>query len=328
MTACLISVTRLLAVSAALAALLSCGGGGGSGGSQPAGLPAPTLALTPANAQNVAGDATLASLEAPDKASRFGLAAGVQSNPLPRTHVLSGFLTRQLDALVGRVPLQPALAPVPAVAEACAISGTKSTDATATGATLSFSACSDILGESISGSVTISNLVQIPNGFSASISTDLVFSFSGPFAGLPDEHFTGNYSISEAIVGTVTTITFSGPTLIMGQGPGDQIVSFTLVVTEDSSNGARTDTVSLHLESTDIGGSVNVTTLTPFQTAAGKTFPNSGAILISGAMGSAIKVTVLGDESAPPPQVRIELDANGDGVFETVLNRNWSDLSV
>jgi len=318
-----VSVTKLLAVPVALVALISCGGGGGGGGSQP-GVPAPTLALTPANAQNVAGEATLASLDASQKGTTFGLAAGAQSDTLPRTHVFRRFLAQQVDALIGRLLPQPAFARTPAAVMACTISGTTSTDATANGATVTFSACSDIPGESINGSITIANVVQIPNGISASVSSDLTFSFTG----FPDEHFTGSFNLSQVTIGTVTTTAISGPAIAITQGlDNQQLVSFTLVSSIDSASGATTDSVTLHLESTDIGGSVNITTLTPFQTAAGKTFPHAGAILVSG-MGSALKVTVLGDESAPAPQVRIEVDANGDGLFETVLTRNWSDLSV
>ena len=318
-----ISATKLLAVSVALVALISCGGGGGGGGSQP-GVPAPTLALTPANAPNVAGEATLASLDASQKGTTFGFAAGGQSDTLPRTHVFRRFLAQQIDALVDRLLPQPTFARMPAAAMACTISGTTSTDATASGATVTFSACSDIPGESINGSFAIANVAQVPNGFSASVSSDLTFSF----AGFPDEHFTGSFNLSQLTVGTVTTTTISGPAIAITQGlDNQQLVSFTLVSSVDSSTGTSTDSVTLHLESSDIGGSVNITTLTPFQTAAGKTFPKAGAILVSG-MGSALKVTVLGDESAPAPQVRIEVDANGDGLFETVLTKNWSDLSV
>jgi len=318
-----ISATKLLVASAGIATLLSCGGGG-YGGSQPAGMPTASLALTAANAQNVAGDATLASLDASKRGISFALAQ-LQGDALPRTHVLSRFLAQQIGALIGHQQAQPAVLRGAAVAMACGISGTKSVDASGTTESVTFSACSDLPGESISGSFTISNIVATSTGLSGSASADLIFSFTG----FPDEHLTGNFAFSVATVGSVTTTTLSGPAIQVSQGTDtQQLGSFTLVSSVDSSTGARTDTVTLNFASTGIGGSVNITTLTPFQTAAGKTFPSSGTILISGAMGSAIKLTVLGDESAPTPQVRIEIDADGNGIFETVLNKNWSDLSV
>ena len=75
-----------------------------------------------------------------------------------------------------------------------------------------------------------------------------------------------------------------------------------------------------------ISGTVAVTTLTPFETTPGRTFPHTGAIQITGLAGSRIRFTVNGDETGPAPQVTIELDANGDGVFELTLDKNWSDF--
>jgi hypothetical protein len=49
---------------------------------------------------------------------------------------------------------------------------------------------------------------------------------------------------------------------------------------------------------------------------------------LAGAGGSKIQVTINGDETLATPQVKVDLDADGDGVFETTLGKNWADLAV
>jgi hypothetical protein len=55
---------------------------------------------------------------------------------------------------------------------------------------------------------------------------------------------------------------------------------------------------------------------------------NTGVLSLAGAGGSRIQVTINGDESLATSQVKIDLDANGDGTFEATLNKNWADLSA
>ena len=319
-----LSAVRLLATSAAVAALVSCGGGGGSssGGGAPA-VPSAPLVLTSANAQNVAGDATLAAIGASSNGGGLFLAADTRSSSvLPKTHVLSRLLMQEIDRLnVQSPPI------VVAVAQqfTCPFGGTRTQDATGTSATLTFSNCSEVQGESISGSIVISNITQTATGFNASVSVNLTFSATV----FPAESFTGSFTISFSTVGTVTTIALSGAEILTHAGTNfERLSSFTLVSSSDSGTSATTDTVTLTYASTEIGGSVTITAILPFQTTSGRAFPHTGTILIVGASGGKIRVTVLGDETLPAPQVRIELDADGDGTFETTLDRNWSDLTA
>ena len=100
---------RFLAVTIAVATLASCGGGGGGSGGGGGVVVPPAIPLTAANAQNVAGDAAVAAVQAPDRASRFGLAAG-----LGGSHArAAGFLEQQVERAVqalgpGRVTLAAA----------------------------------------------------------------------------------------------------------------------------------------------------------------------------------------------------------------------------
>jgi hypothetical protein len=52
-------------------------------------------------------------------------------------------------------------------------------------------------------------------------------------------------------------------------------------------------------------------------------YPSGGRLLIRGANGSQVSVVALNAQ-----QVRIELDADGDGLFESKVTRNWRDLGV
>ena len=319
----LIFAARLLALAIATAAVASCGGGGGGGGAPAA--PVPTLALTTSNAQNVGGDALLASVQTPGKSDLFApLSAGPA--PVRKTLVLTRFLQDQL----ARVAPMPAagLARVPddVQVQPCAVSGNITIVSGTSSATETFNACSDLAGESVSGVVTIGNIAGDASSISASVSVSLTFSVTG----FPDQSFSGSFGIAETgIGGSVVTTTISGANLTLHEGTNTEDLGFfSLSTTVDTSSSTTSVSVSFMYSSTEIGGTVAVTTLTPFQVAPGKTFPHTGALLITGVNRSAIKVTVNGDESAPAPQVTIQLDANGDGVFELTLNKNWADLTA
>jgi hypothetical protein len=313
----LVFAARLVAVSAAIAALASCGGGGGAGG--PA-APVPTVSLTASNAQNVAGDVLLASVQTPRRNGLF-LPADAQGSAPPRTQVLSRFVAEEIARLAQLNPSRSALA---ASSVSCT-SGDITVVSDATSISETFNACASG-GITINGSITISGFTSTPSSFSASVSVDLTFSA----AGFTDQRFTGNFTVSESGIGSnLITITISGMDLVLTQGSSiEHLANFTFSTTIDISTSGAVDSVSFAFSSAGIGGTVLVTTLTPFETSPGKQFPHTGAIQIVGVNGSTIRVTVNGDETGPTPQVTIQVDADGNGVFETTLNRNWSDLTV
>jgi len=313
----------LLAATLVVAALASCGGSGGGGGGAP--TPIPTVALTASNAQNVAGDVTNAGVQTAEKAPSLGLAAQLPGSSAPRIHVLSRFLERQISRILQSGPATAAgIAATAATTTNCLVSGTQTEDQSANSVVKTFNACSDAVGESINGSVAISGISATASGFSASISTNLTFSFTG-FA---DQTFTGNFGFSESVSGTLLTITISGAALVLHTGTNtENLGSFTLTTTIDTSTSGTTDTLTFSYSSTEIGGTVLVRTLTPFQIDPGSEKPHAGVLQIIGVNGSSIKVTVNGDELDPSPQVKIQLDADGDGVFELTLDKSWAELS-
>ena len=287
----------------------------------------PTLALTTSNAQIVGGNVLLAGLQASQKnGNGLFTPLAAQAAPLPSTYVLSRFLEEQIARLGSTRHSQLAMQPMDVQTMPCQISGDITVSSDASSVTEAFNACSDLAGESVSGVIAISGFASTPSSFSASVSINLTFSVSG----FPDQNFTGSFGISETGLGSsVTTITISGANLVLRQGAStEDLGNFSFSTTIDTSTSDTTNSVSFMYSSAEIGGTVSVTTLTPFQTSPGKTFPHAGAIQITGVNSSAIRITVNGDESGLAPQVAIQLDADGNGVFDLTLNRNWSDLSA
>lgn len=66
---------------------------------------------------------------------------------------------------------------------------------------------------------------------------------------------------------------------------------------------------------------VTLSTLQPLVTLGDDAYPSSGQILATGASGSKMRLTAQNATT-----VRIELDANGDGAYESMVTRLWSEL--
>lgn len=67
--------------------------------------------------------------------------------------------------------------------------------------------------------------------------------------------------------------------------------------------------------------SISFATTTPFVQRPNDVYSSSGAMLVTGDSRSTVKLTALNNS-----QVRQELDANGDGVFEESKTVNWNSL--
>jgi hypothetical protein len=146
--------------------------------------------------------------------------------------------------------------------------------------------------------------------------------------GAPDVSVTGrNVNVVETVNVAIDTVTLSGQEIFTMTGTvTERLGNFTLVAAVDATT--ETDDITLNYANTKIGGSVNVSTATPCVTDLTKVFPHAGVLNLAGAGGSRIQVIVNGDETLATPQVRIELDADANGAFETTLDKNWADLAV
>jgi len=335
----LLRATRSLVLSAALAALASCGGGGGGGDNMPppaqsggGGPPVPTalVALSPTNAQDAAAGATLEGLGASSLSTLLDGASALSTSPagpaLPRTHVLTHFIKQQIDQLIRQRQTPPGVPVAAAVTPPVCNSGTVTVaDNGPNSVVETFSACSPEAGVSLSGTITISNMIADPGvSFSASATINLVLKQ----AGLADMSFAANnVNVVETINVDVGTFTLSGQEMFITTGTAtERLGSFTLMASFSSTT--ETDDVTFNYANTKLGGSVNVSTVTPCVTDAARNFPSSGVLSLTGAGGSNIRVTINGDETHATPQLKIELDADGNGTFETSVDRNWADLVI
>jgi len=74
------------------------------------------------------------------------------------------------------------------------------------------------------------------------------------------------------------------------------------------------------LDSTQLSGAVNYSTPTPLQ-GFDSEYPSSGQFLVTGENSSAL-LTAEGDT------VLIEIDADGDGIYEEMINTTWAELEA
>jgi hypothetical protein len=78
------------------------------------------------------------------------------------------------------------------------------------------------------------------------------------------------------------------------------------------------------INSTEIGGSVSFDTLTTFtgNDYVANSNPTAGVLLITGTDNSQARVTAMSDGI----NVQIEIDADGDGLYETTTMTTWTEL--
>ncbi len=182
-------------VAALLFAFLwGCGGGGGGG---PAGLtppPSTPVAVTAANATQVSATALKPAVGG---GGALGTASGVETTAAPQPRAV----TRALLAVSrdSKTQLSASQSVVAAAANTtpCHIDGTKTVDISADGTsgTITFNACSEVAGETISGSASATGVSVAPDRsrFSGNFRVDLTFTANG-FAPL---RVVGSFSIDE-----------------------------------------------------------------------------------------------------------------------------------
>jgi hypothetical protein len=204
-------------------------------------------------------------------------------------------------------------------------------------ATLTFTNCRDG-SDTLNGSVTV--------GFTAVNATATQITATLSFSGLSAVTSDGSLSLngglslnySEQLNGnstTTLTIASGGLTsrVVAANPPYDETLTLsgglTLVETVDlaavppggSVPGLSTLTVNGTAASSLLNGTINITTVTPVKAYDADLYPREGQILVTGAANSKLRMTALNATT-----VRLELDANGDGTFEQVTDKLWSEI--
>ena len=309
----------------ACAGLFGCGGGGGGGGGQPGLTPPPStpVAITTSNLQQV----TDASLDpAVGGTDAFGTSTSSADAPESKPRVL----LRAMQSLSNEAKKPRAsssgLSDAP-VSETCAFGGSITGDETPTSATLNFNNCSPETGEVINGSLSVNVLENTTFTFRASFNVNITFTQTGS----QPLRLVGSFSINEAcdpVFPSNCTGTFSGASLGAAHGAEVWFISgFNIMAV--TTNGNVSITASYTVASSDLNGSVVVNTTTPIEIAAGASYPHVGVIRVSGANGSKADISITSANPADPTAVQVQIDANGDDVFEApTLAYSWNQLEA
>jgi hypothetical protein len=312
---------RALALTVSLL-FTACGGGSDGGG--PELLPAPTTPVTisAANGAQVAAGA----LEIAMGGVAFPMFGGgvIAADGAPAPRILSRMasdaqarVSRASSALVtGAVQSQP-----------CMVSGSVTISDTPTAISITYNQCSDFEGQVLNGTMSMTDFAQTGDGVSGSASGtySLNVTMTDPATTL---RMLGGMRFEETWTPTSTTSQLSGSYLGVSDGVTTEVLSnFSLSETVDETTGLTTSSSSFTLASTALGGVVTVATPTPFQSYPFYS-PHAGVLVVTGGGGARVRLTVLGNDAATSPQVQIEIDADANGVYETVLYRDWLDLAA
>lgn len=176
-----------------------------------------------------------------------------------------------------------------------ALTGTYGTAFSELGVSMSFgnfSATSGTYSAALNGAFSVSGSKTGANAFTKTISASSLSS-SANYAGVTRSRSLSGFSATEtrtadSTYGYITSYMMSG------------------TLSSSGFSGMR---------------SVSFTTPTTFQKRGAATYPYIGVMLITGASNSALKMTTLSNT-----QVKLELDANGNSIFESNSTINWNTL--
>jgi len=327
------SLSTVIAASA-LALLSACGGGGGD--SAPA--PSQKVAITSANQNNVVRAGVNGALAVSLTQGNFGSTPAAAA--AARTRALDIVLQRALASVQAQRKGIASASVRPAATSGdvtnCGISGTLAStfdDKDGNGViskgdvlTATFAQCKESASLAINGvlSITVtSNPTDTQLAASANFQ-NIVVTF---------EQLASTISGTLAI-GVVDNATTSTSTLSAGAGglnvslvssTWNESVSYAsgFVIATSEVTATQVDSLSLSgtLTAQSLGGTLSIATTLPLTQGPSDEYPSAGQVVISGASGSAVRVTAISDT-----QVSVELDANGDGTYESSQTVAWGTL--
>lgn len=328
-----------VAVIATSALLAACGGGGGGSAGGSVSI-TPTAVLNSSNQTVVsqdtssssfvplAGSQTLTGVVPTDASALFSLAQS-HLDRLP-TYIADAHAN---STLAGVVQSQTV---------ACTTSGSMTVSVndsdnsgTATaGDSISITSNSCVEGSgTISGSLSfvINSLTGTLGSSNYSASMTMTFGNFGVAAAQFTATANGALTIAIASNGTYSnSTTVSTPSLSVAANYSGNSRSMTLTNYSATRNRTPSQTyvyttsysLNGYLTSSSISSqAIQFATTTPFVTRYTDNYPSSGVMVITGANSSKIRLTALSNS-----QVSQELDANGDGTYESSATVSWSSL--
>lgn len=329
-----------VAASFAVALVLTgCGGGGGDDDDGPPG----SVDVTAANQDQLAR-AAAAAAQGGFAMSASPVGGSAAPSPLSLTAVTRSAWLRAPRAMAdsaaaGRARVAGVSAPSQ---EPCLVSGSATftvDDRDNSGdpsvgdvVTVVFSACSDVANETMNGTMAVAlTAVSISPrlSFAASATmTALTFTLPGHTARY-DGGVTMSYAEPSATLATTrlvvgnqfvvqaTTANYSDTFTLRAGHTIDSTYDAAALPPGGNQPGLTTTTANGTVASASAGGYVAVTTLAPMLQYDADSYPRSGHLDVVGKNGS-LQLTVL-----PAGQVRIDLDANGDGTFDQTKTVDW-----
>lgn len=334
---------RTLTMALVAAALSGCGGGGGGGGSSSTntGTTVAPAALLSASNQNAASQDVASSLTVLSSTETIVGAATTNEATLYATAFgyLDNLQTYVTNAhtqasTTGAVASQSYSCPSGGSYTATVIdadnSGTVSANDTLS---LSFSNCQTTDGTLNGGlGFSIITLSGSYPGTAYSLDVNMTFSslslnvaaYSASLDG--NIRLTANKTGTNAFTQTISSNSITGSATYAGVTRSRTLIGYSATESR-TPNATYTYLSSIGIQgtlnSTGFGSLQSVTFSTPTTLVRRGTdsYPYTGAILISGASNTALRLTALSNS-----QVQEDLDANGDGAFESSSVVNWNTL--
>ena len=327
------------------AALAGCGGGSSGAGamSGTAGLNSP-LAISQSNANAAAAEAILTPATLADAAvTPPGIGAATSAVVAPSLGAMDRRVVQQLTN-------DGHAAPAGTVTVPCAAGGSLTAVTSADGKTLTvtFAGCSEVAGSSVDGTQTYANFTLTTQSTSDSASanvTDALTIVAGPVSFAESGSYAFSLVADKTASGGFSTVKFglTGSGLAVSASKSG-VVFDSVTLTNFEFNFEEDLSVSPHqlyssfsymLASSRLDGEITVTTteqlkqlLDPAET---RLFPYAGQLLIAGADGVRLQVTILGDETFVPPvgegQIELQLDP-GSGTFGAPTWLSWATLAT
>lgn len=192
---------------------------------------------------------------------------------------------------------------------------------------IAFAQCRDSSADIIDGTVTLTTSQVSNNG---SFNGSFAFQHVSVSGGNTTYTINGNVSLGETESDTTSvynlTVGNSGLTVAVASnsstGYSDTLTyeSGMAIVETDLSNETQL-TLNGSFDSTLLQGHVTLQTLAPIIVLGTNAYPSSGQLKVTGANGSVLLLTAASDT-----QLRLQLDAQGDTVYEGDTLMNWSSV--
>ncbi len=322
--------------------LAACGGGGGGGSGgmviEPPASNGP-LTITSNNYQNVAVQAVSSGSYLMDAGA--GNVLGADAQTLPQPLQLARGEALRLAARFAQSGGAVVLGATTTVVQSCnqggsievTVNDANSNQNLDAGDSMSLKAqsCRES-GVTMDGSMEYAVKAATGNYGSSQFSATLGVKLNGLRVTSPAGSQTGQGEFQMTVAVTSTnsaSVTMSIPSFVTSSTMAGTTVQSTLtgynlsVSTVPSGFGYRsTLTFSGKLSSTALEAKeITVSTPVALVQESSRAYPGSGQVLVKGGNGSQVRITAQSDGKA-----LVELDANGDNVFETSTVKNWADL--